>query len=218
VLQAERGGRDAQHPGGSWQPSRATAASTRFFRLLLWQHSLFWPPPRGSIVLFLPFVMCSPATRGPNAPRPGGGAGASASKVLPVDVPAISLAELNRLTFNFGERALVGEGSYGRVYRATLSTGEAVAVKRFDNGSASGQSEAEFCEQLSVASRLKCEHFTQLLSYCLELNNRIVVYQFAAMGSLYDIHHGKSVHALSFARLMNCLNNKICAMSRPLRD
>jgi hypothetical protein len=111
--------------------------------------------------------------------------------VLPIDVPAISLADLNRLTFNFGERALVGEGSYGRVYRATLSTGEAVAVKRFDNGSASGQSGAEFCEQLPVASRLKCEHFTQLLCYCLELNNRIVVYQFAAMGSLYDILHGK---------------------------
>jgi hypothetical protein len=44
-----------------------------------------------------------------------------------------------------------------------------------------------------VVSRLKCEHFTQLLGYCLELNNRIVLYQFATMGSLYDILHG-TVH------------------------
>ncbi|GJM96424.1 hypothetical protein PR202_ga13255 [Eleusine coracana subsp. coracana] len=138
------------------------------------------PPPRAA-----------PAQpRGPNAPRPGVG-GASAAKVLPIDVPSIPLSELNRLTSNFGDRALVSEGSYGRVYRATLSTGETVAVKRFDNGSASGQSEPEFCEQLSVASRLKCDHFTQLLGYCLELNNRIVVYQYATMGSLYDILHGK---------------------------
>lgn len=117
--------------------------------------------------------------------------GSSPAKVLPIDVPAFPLSELNRLTSNFGDRALVGEGSYGRVYRATLSTGETVAVKRFDNGSASGQSEPEFCEQLSVVSRLKCEHFTQLLGYCLELNNRIVLYQYATMGSLYDILHGK---------------------------
>uniref|UniRef100_A0A0E0KIB6 Protein kinase domain-containing protein n=1 Tax=Oryza punctata TaxID=4537 RepID=A0A0E0KIB6_ORYPU len=124
--------------------------------------------------------------RGPNAPRAGG----APAKVLPIDVPAVALAELNRLTSNFGDRSLVGEGSYGRVYRATLSTGEAAAVKMFDNGG-SGQSESDFCAQLSVVSRLKCDHFTQLLGYCLELNNRIVLYEFATKGSLYDILHGK---------------------------
>ncbi|KAL6843648.1 hypothetical protein ACP4OV_026710 [Aristida adscensionis] len=135
------------------------------------------PPPR------------SPAQpRGPNVPRPGA---ASAAKVLPIDVPAIPLAELNRLTGNFGDRALVGEGSYGRVYRATLASGEAVAVKVFDSGSSSGQSEAEFAEQLSVVSRLRCDHFTQLRGYCLELNNRIALYELAPMGSLYDVLHGK---------------------------
>lgn len=112
------------------------------------------------------------------------------AKVLPIDVPSVTLAELNRLTSNFGARSLVGEGSYGRVYRAKLTTGETVAVKMFDN-SGSGQSEAEFCAQLSVVSRLKSDHFTQLLGYCLELNNRIVLYEFATNGSLYDILHGK---------------------------
>lgn len=82
-----------------------------------------------------------------------GGAAASAAKVLPIDVPAVALSELNRLTGNFGDRALVGEGSYGRVYRATLATGEAAAVKMFDNGSSSGQSEAEFCEQVGSTER-----------------------------------------------------------------
>ncbi|KQK13493.1 probable protein kinase At2g41970 [Brachypodium distachyon] len=137
------------------------------------------PPPR------------APAqARGPHAPRNGVGP----AKVLPIDVPAVSLAELNRATGNFGSRSLVGEGSYGRVYRAKLnsSTGETttVAVKMFDNGG-SGQPEPEFCAQLSVVSRLKSEHFTQLLGYCLELNNRIALYEFATEGSLYDILHGK---------------------------
>ncbi|KAG8062382.1 hypothetical protein GUJ93_ZPchr0003g16782 [Zizania palustris] len=147
--------------------------------------------------------------RGPNAPR---GAGAPV-KVLPIEVPALPLSELNRLTGNFGDRSLVGEGSYGRVYRATLSTGEAAAVKMFDNGG-SGQNCMSYSSidqlqtnsiafvlvvclsigdgtQLSVVSRLKSDHFTQLLGYCLELNNRIVLYEFATKGSLYDILHGK---------------------------
>jgi serine/threonine protein kinase len=44
--------------------------------------------------------------------------------------------------------------------------------------------------QLSTVSRLKHEHFVELIGYCLEANNRILVYQFATMGSLHDILHG----------------------------
>jgi serine/threonine protein kinase len=44
--------------------------------------------------------------------------------------------------------------------------------------------------QLSTVSRLKHEHFAELLGYCLEANNRILVYQFAIKGSLHDILHG----------------------------
>ena len=44
--------------------------------------------------------------------------------------------------------------------------------------------------QLSTVSRLKHEHFVELMGYCLEANNRILIYQFATMGSLHDILHG----------------------------
>lgn len=45
--------------------------------------------------------------------------------------------------------------------------------------------------QLSVVSRLKNEYFIELLGYCLEENNRILVYEYAPMGSLHDVLHGK---------------------------
>lgn len=51
---------------------------------------------------------------------------------MQIDIPAISLSELHRITGNFSDKALVGEGSYGRVYYATLSSGEATAIKKFD--------------------------------------------------------------------------------------
>lgn len=50
----------------------------------------------------------------------------------PIEVPALSLDELKEKTDNFGSKALIGEGSYGRVYYATLNDGSAVAVKKLD--------------------------------------------------------------------------------------
>lgn len=44
----------------------------------------------------------------------------------------MSLDEIKERTGNFGPKALIGEGSYGRVYYADLSNGRAVAVKKLD--------------------------------------------------------------------------------------
>nr|CAD1818264.1 unnamed protein product [Ananas comosus var. bracteatus] len=146
----------------------------------------------GPPVNHYPAPPARPAAPGPNqeqrAPYPP--KSAAPQKILPIDAPALSLAELSRLTGNFGDNALIGEGSYGRVFYATLSSGEAVAVKKLDPN-VSNESDSDFSAQLSMVSRLKNENFVQLLGYCLEASNRILVYQFAAKGSLHDILHGK---------------------------
>ncbi|KAJ6330665.1 hypothetical protein OIU76_009291 [Salix suchowensis] len=111
-------------------------------------------------------------------------------KVLPIEIPAIPLDELNRMTGNFGTKALIGEGSYGRVFYAKLSDGMPAAIKKLDTSS-SQEPDSDFASQLSVVSRLKHEHFVELTGYCLDANNRILVYQFAVMGSLHDVLHGR---------------------------
>ncbi|KAG7961697.1 hypothetical protein I3843_09G028800 [Carya illinoinensis] len=111
-------------------------------------------------------------------------------KVLPIEIPAMSLDELNRLTGNFGTKALIGEGSYGRVFCAKLSNGQSAAIKKLDTSS-SQEPDTDFAAQLSTVSRLKHEYFVELIGYCLEANNRILVYQFATKGSLHDILHGR---------------------------
>ncbi|KAG6495661.1 probable protein kinase At2g41970 [Zingiber officinale] len=122
---------------------------------------------------------------------PGGARGGGAPpKVLPIEIPAIPFSELSNMTNNFSDKALVGEGSYGRVFRATLKTGEEAAIKKLDP-SASNEPDTEFAAQLSMVSRLKNEFFVELLGYCLDANNRILVYQFATKGSLHDVLHGK---------------------------
>ncbi|KAK8312326.1 hypothetical protein V6Z12_D01G034200, partial [Gossypium hirsutum] len=50
-----------------------------------------------------------------------------------IEVPALSLEELKEKTDNFGSNALIGEGSYGRVYYENLNDGKTVAVKKLDD-------------------------------------------------------------------------------------
>lgn len=64
-----------------------------------------------------------------------------------IDVPALSLEELKEKTDNFGSNALIGEGSYGRVYFANLSNGNSVAVKKLDVAP-EAESNVEFLSQV----------------------------------------------------------------------
>jgi len=108
----------------------------------------------------------------------------------PIEVPALSLEELKEKTDNFGSKALIGEGSYGRVYYASLSNGKAVAVKKLDVSS-EPETNVEFLTQVSMVSRLKHENLVELHGYCVEGNLRVLAYEFATMGSLHDILHGR---------------------------
>lgn len=66
-------------------------------------------------------------------------------KVQPIEVPEISADELKEVTDNFGPNALIGEGSYGRVYYGLLKNGQGAAIKKLD---ASKQPDEEFLAQV----------------------------------------------------------------------
>lgn len=67
----------------------------------------------------------------------------------PIEVPPLSLEELKEKTDNFGSKSLIGEGSYGRVYYASLDDGKAVAVKKLDVAS-EPESNVEFLTQVCL--------------------------------------------------------------------
>ncbi|XP_047333220.1 PTI1-like tyrosine-protein kinase 3 [Impatiens glandulifera] len=113
-----------------------------------------------------------------------------AKAIPPIEVPELSLNELREKTDNFGPKALIGEGSYGRVYYATLNNGQIFAVKKLDVSS-EPETNNEFLSQVSMVSRLKHENLVQLQGYCKEGSLRLLAYEFATMGSLHDILHGR---------------------------
>ncbi|RAL42013.1 hypothetical protein DM860_018187 [Cuscuta australis] len=105
-----------------------------------------------------------------------------------IAVPAIPIAELREVTGNFGSAALIGEGSYGRVYYGDLKFGRAAAIKNLDSNK---QPEEEFLAQVSMVSRLNHENFVELLGYSVDGDQRVLAYEFASNGSLHDILHGR---------------------------
>ncbi|KAJ8620424.1 hypothetical protein MRB53_028953 [Persea americana] len=114
--------------------------------------------------------------------------GAQAIKVQPIAVPPIPVDELKEMTDSFGQKALIGEGSYGRVYYGVLKNGQAAAIKKLDT---SKQPDEEFLAQISMVSRLKHENVVELVGYCVDGSLRVLAYEFATMGSLHDILHGR---------------------------
>ncbi|XP_052158077.1 PTI1-like tyrosine-protein kinase 1 [Oryza glaberrima] len=111
------------------------------------------------------------------------------SSALTINIPVLSLDELVEKTDDFGSSALIGEGSYGRVYYAVLDSGTKIAVKKLDSNE--NEPTSEFLTQVALVSRLKHENFVDMLGYCTEGNLRLVAYEFATMGSLHDVLHGR---------------------------
>ena len=56
------------------------------------------------------------------------------------------------MTGNFGTKALIGEGSYGRVFYAKLSDGMRAAIKKLDTSS-SQEPDSDFAAQVRYWER-----------------------------------------------------------------
>ncbi|KAJ7564298.1 hypothetical protein O6H91_02G011700 [Diphasiastrum complanatum] len=114
--------------------------------------------------------------------------GGQSGNLQPIAVPSLSIDELRVSTDNFGSKALIGEGSYGRVFYSTLRDGRPMALKKLDTSS---QPDEDFLAQVSLVSRIKNENVVELIGYCLDGSARVLAYEFATMGSLHDILHGR---------------------------
>ncbi|KAK9672252.1 hypothetical protein RND81_12G087000 [Saponaria officinalis] len=99
--------------------------------------------------------------------------------------------ELEKATGGFNEESIVGRGSFSSVFKGVLKDGTTVAVKRAVMSSDQKKNSKEFHTELDLLSRLNHAHLLNLLGYCEEAEERLLVYEFMAHGSLYQHLHGK---------------------------
>ncbi|EEF28941.1 serine/threonine-protein kinase-like protein ACR4 [Ricinus communis] len=103
-----------------------------------------------------------------------------------------SYEELERATNGFKEESLVGKGSFSCVYKGVMKNGTVVAVKKAIVSSDKQKNSKEFHTELDLLSRLNHAHLLNLLGYCEEGGERLLVYEFMAHGSLHQHLHGKN--------------------------
>ncbi|AQK58810.1 Protein kinase superfamily protein [Zea mays] len=102
----------------------------------------------------------------------------------------LSLADLAAATGGFSPDNIIGDGSFGFVYRAVLPDGAAVAVKRLSGDCDAGAGNREFRAELEVLGSLSHSNLARLLGYCADGRDRILVYELLERGSLDAWLHG----------------------------
>jgi serine/threonine protein kinase len=97
-----------------------------------------------------------------------------------------SFKELAHATNNFNDEEKLGQGGFGGVYRGFLRDSNSfVAVKRVSKGSKQGLK--EYASEVKIISRLRHRNLVQLLGWCHERGELLLVYEFMPNGSL-DSH------------------------------
>lgn len=96
----------------------------------------------------------------------------------------ISIQVLKNVTNNFSEANILGQGGFGTVYKGELHDGTKIAVKRMESGVLAGKGLAEFKSEIAVLTKVRHRHLVALLGYCLDGNEKLLVYEFMPQGTL----------------------------------
>ncbi|KAI3494574.1 hypothetical protein L1887_40706 [Cichorium endivia] len=136
----------------------------------------------------------------------------------------IQLKDIISATENFSPNKLIGHGGFGVVYKGELSLPEGrimVAFKRLDRRL--GQGNIEFWKEITMLSKYRHENLVPLMRFCIEGDERILVYEYASRGSLDRYLNDTSVTwsqrlkiCVGAARALNFLHDPVDTQQRVL--
>ncbi|XP_074268914.1 G-type lectin S-receptor-like serine/threonine-protein kinase At1g11300 [Silene latifolia] len=98
------------------------------------------------------------------------------------ELPLIDFKDLAVATDNFNDNQMLGQGGFGQVYKGLLGDGREIAVKRLS--AASSQGVQEFTNEVIVISRLQHKNLVSLIGFCVEGEEKLLVYEYMPNKSL----------------------------------
>ncbi|KAL5583551.1 hypothetical protein UlMin_015993 [Ulmus minor] len=99
-----------------------------------------------------------------------------------VEVPFFDLKSILDATDDFSDANKLGQGGYGPVYKGKFPGGQEIAVKRLS--SVSGQGLKEFKNEVVLIARLQHRNLVRLRGYCIEGDEKILLYEYMPNKSL----------------------------------
>lgn len=102
-------------------------------------------------------------------------------------IPNYLYKDIQKATQNF--TTILGEGSFGLVYKATMPAGGVFAVKVLASNSRQG--EKEFQTEVSLLGRLHHRNLVNLVGYCVDKGQYMLVYEYMSNGSLEKLLHSE---------------------------
>ncbi|KAL4366525.1 hypothetical protein GQ457_05G030100 [Hibiscus cannabinus] len=107
---------------------------------------------------------------------------ATDDEVIRNDSLQFDFATVGAATNNFSDANKLGQGGFGAVYKGVLPDGQEVAVKRLSSNS--GQGDIEFKNEVMLVAKLQHRNLVRLLGFCLEGDERLLIYEFVPNTSL----------------------------------
>ncbi|XP_034698801.1 probable serine/threonine-protein kinase PBL23 [Vitis riparia] len=101
-----------------------------------------------------------------------------------ISAQVFTFRELATATSNFRAECLLGEGGFGRVYKGHINNQD-VAVKQLDRNGVQGN--REFLAEVLMLSLVHHPNLVNLMGYCAEGDQRILVYEYMPNGSLENL-------------------------------
>lgn len=111
----------------------------------------------------------------------------------------LSLEQVIKLTRNFSPALMIGESYFGKAYRVDLQDGLVVAIKRARKEHFASL-HAEFRNEIALLKKIEHRNLVQLLGYIDKGNERIVITEFVANGTLRDHLDGQHGLVLGFGQ------------------
>nr|KYP32785.1 Cysteine-rich receptor-like protein kinase 11 [Cajanus cajan] len=114
------------------------------------------------------------------------------------------LNTIQEATNKFSDDNMIGEGGFGAVYKGMFRNGLEIAVKRLKRNSSQGA--IEFKKEVLLISKLQHRNLVRLIGFCIERNEKILIYEFVHNKSLdYYLFCSKSQRKLSWTERYNII-------------
>ncbi|XP_021293793.1 cysteine-rich receptor-like protein kinase 10 isoform X2 [Herrania umbratica] len=128
----------------------------------------------------------------------------AANEISTVESLQFDFATIEAATNKFSVDNKLGEGGFGPVYKGKLPNGQEIAVKRLSGRSSQGAE--EYKNEVVLVAKLQHRNLVRLLGFCLEGEEKLLIYEFVRNKSLDYFLFGMVCSNLILLLKPNCLS------------